>query len=129
MPKVAQKSRGLRLVTDANRHEFDAHGRHLPKPSTDFGGGGGGGGSDGGKKLDERRKTIHNEQMKLRATVLNTTAAGFVVAGMITPVTAATLGTAPPIASPNEAVALMLLWFVSAFILHNGGMLTLESTL
>ena len=71
----------------------------------------------------ERAKLVHNEQTKIRATLLNTVAAGFIVAGIITPIVTALRGEAPP-SSPT--FVLMVVWFLLAAALHYGALLTLE---
>ncbi len=73
---------------------------------------------------DERAERIHNEQVKLRATILNTVAAGFAVAGIITPVTAAS---AAGTGMASAASLLMILGFLLAAGLHHAGVLTLET--
>lgn len=77
-------------------------------------------------ETDELARSIHNEQIKLRATGLNTIAVGFVVAGVITPLTLLGVGTGGT-STPGQALALLAIWLVGAFALHVGALLTLRS--
>ncbi|MDP4026676.1 hypothetical protein Q8W71_29140 [Methylobacterium sp. NEAU 140] len=70
-----------------------------------------------------RRTLIHNEQTKIRATILNTIAAGLVVAGIITPLASLVISGA---GMTFASVMLMLIWFLGAVILHSGALLALE---
>ncbi|MGT2482361.1 hypothetical protein ACU4GR_33820 (plasmid) [Methylobacterium oryzae CBMB20] len=65
----------------------------------------------------ERRALTHNEQTKLRATILNTVAGGLVIAGIITPLASLILNGA---GLTYASVMLMVIWFLGAIILHSG---------
>lgn len=70
-----------------------------------------------------RQKAVHNEQTRIRATLLNTVAAGFIVAGVITPIASASRDGAQP---ASAALLLMVVWFLLAAALHYAAFLTLE---
>lgn len=72
----------------------------------------------------ERRALIHNEQTKLRATILNTVASGLVIAGIITPLASLVLNGS---GVTYAAIMLMVIWFLGAIILHSGAIAALEA--
>lgn len=86
----------------------------------------GGGSPPPPTEADVRRKTIHNEQVKLQATILNTIGAGFFVAGLITPLTVLGIGTAKT-DDVGQAFALIAFWLVASYIMHKAASLTLET--
>ncbi|MEE7449424.1 hypothetical protein MRF4_17305 [Methylobacterium radiotolerans] len=70
-----------------------------------------------------RQITVHNEQTKIRATLLNTVAAGFIVAGVITPIVSVSRDAGHP---TGATLLLMVVWFLLAVALHYAAYLTLE---
>ncbi|MCJ2067566.1 hypothetical protein MKK75_01900 [Methylobacterium sp. J-030] len=70
-----------------------------------------------------RQILVHNEQTKIRATLLNTVAAGFIVAGVITLIVAASRDASSP---TGATLLLMVVWFLLAVALHSAAFLTLE---
>lgn len=64
-----------------------------------------------------RQITVHNEQTKFRATLLNTVAAGFIVAGVITPIVNVARDTTQPAGS---TLLLMVVRFLLALALFCG---------
>jgi hypothetical protein len=61
-------------------------------------------------------KLVHNEQMKLGATLFNNVAVAFVVTGLVVPVIAFTYGTSLP-RSPYR-MAYAMLWVAMAAVNH-----------
>lgn len=76
---------------------------------------------------EEVRKSIHNEQLKLRATALNVIAVGFVVTGVIGPLTNAGNAVAPASVISEQSLVFMGIWTVLAFILHSSATLILRN--
>ena len=72
----------------------------------------------------ERRALIHNEQTKLRATILNTVAGGLVIAGIITPLASLVINGA---GLSYGSFMLMVIWFLGAIGLHTGALATVEA--
>ena len=69
---------------------------------------------------------VHNEQVKLGATAMNTSAVGLAVAGLFTPLS----GSLNNPAGYNADILFylrMFMWFLSALGLHFVARLTLES--
>lgn len=60
---------------------------------------------------------IHNERTKYLATLVNTVAAGTIVAGVVAPVFAFTFGMPGPI-SGGFAIAVSLVWLLAGVTLH-----------
>ncbi|GJD50979.1 hypothetical protein OPKNFCMD_3730 [Methylobacterium crusticola] len=71
-----------------------------------------------------RDTLIHNEQVKLTANLMNIGAAGFAITGIVAPLTGA-LATTGRIG--DDALALMVVWFVLGVGLHCGARLTLTN--
>ena len=71
----------------------------------------------------DRTRTVHNEQTKLRATLLNTVAAGFVVAGIITPIVTV-LNSGSGIT--GGTLLILVVWLLLAFCLHSAATWSLE---
>nr|WP_042669368.1 hypothetical protein [Methylobacterium sp. B34] len=72
----------------------------------------------------ERRALIHNEQTKLRATILNTVAGGLVIAGIITPLASLVINGA---GLSYGSFVLMVIWVIGALILHTGALAAVEA--
>lgn len=72
----------------------------------------------------DRAKTIHNEQTKLTATLINGIALGFIVGGGVTTV----LGLVN-VPAGVDPIPLVLVWLLTGFILHMIGRLFLRSLL
>ena len=72
---------------------------------------------------EERAKLVHNEQIKIRATLLNTIAAGFVIAGVISPLAAVTVSGS---GVSWLTLLLMAVALLVAATLHYAANLTLE---
>jgi len=60
---------------------------------------------------------VHNERTKYLATLVNTVAAGTVVAGVVAPLIAFTFGVPGPI-SGGFAIAVSLVWLLVGAALH-----------
>lgn len=58
---------------------------------------------------------IHNERTKLTATLLNSIAAGSIVAGVVAPSVSLTLAESIP---PARMIVFSLIWFSVGLILH-----------
>lgn len=74
------------------------------------------------KKAEALEALVHNEQIKVRATLLNTVAAGFIVAGIITPIVTTSRDADHWSAAPW---ILMPVWLILAAGLHYAAILNL----
>ncbi|MBY0251269.1 MAG: hypothetical protein K2X54_07795 [Methylobacterium organophilum] len=70
-----------------------------------------------------RQITVHNEQTKIRATLLNTVAAGFIVVGIITPAANALRDGL----IPARSLVATVFWLFLAVLLHSTALMTLRS--